>query len=176
MGAFQVGSHVLDRVAESRCGRLKGGNWRVTGGEDCQEWLSRVIAGIGGRELTVESSNFLPKPQKEWATRRYLRGSGGGRRPSPKCVWQARQVPIVRIPFRMEQFCGWFLPYYIKMRKSDLTAKEWSSVPCPTCGVAPGEPCLLHSGALRTEPHVDRKLSAVEAIEANRISRGPRRP
>ena len=57
------------------------------------------------------------------------------------------------------------LPYCIKMRKSDLTEKQWFSVPCPTCGVAPGEPCLLHSGGLRTEPHLDRKLSAAEAIE-----------
>jgi len=33
---------------------------------------------------------------------------GATTRPLPTGVWQARQVPIVRIPFRMEQFCGWF--------------------------------------------------------------------
>jgi hypothetical protein len=30
---------------------------------------------------------------------------------------------------------------------SDLTAKHLISVLCPMCGVAPGERCLLHSGA-----------------------------
>ena len=84
----------------------------------------------------------------------------------PDCVHRVQNGTVLRL----------VLPYCISMRKSDLTAKEWFSVPCPTCGVAPGEPCLLHSGAPRTEPHVDRKLSAVEAIEANRNSRGRGRP
>jgi len=61
------------------------------------------------------------------------------------------------------------------MKKSDLTAKQLLSVPCPTCGVAPGERCLLHSGAPRSEPHVDRKLSAAELIDTKRIPRGPGR-
>jgi hypothetical protein len=42
------------------------------------------------------------------------------------------------------------------------------AVPCPICGVAAGERCLLHSGGLRNEPHLDRKLSAIEAVEAKR--------
>jgi len=67
------------------------------------------------------------------------------------------------------------LSHRIQMRKSDLTAKQLFSVPCPTCGVAPGEPCLLHSGAPRSEPHLDRKFSAAEAIEAKRISGDPGR-
>jgi hypothetical protein len=67
------------------------------------------------------------------------------------------------------------LLYRIQMRMSDLTEEQLFSVPCPTCGVAPGEPCLLHSGAPRSGPHVDRKLSAAEAIEAKRIPRDPRR-
>lgn len=46
----------------------------------------------------------------------------------------------------------------------DLTPEQLSSVPCPTCGVAIGEPCLLHSGAPRSEPHLERKLCAVEAV------------
>ncbi len=54
----------------------------------------------------------------------------------------------------------------------DLTLKQLSSVSCPTCGVAPGRRCLLHSGGLRSEPHVDRKLAAAEAIETRRIPRG----
>jgi hypothetical protein len=58
------------------------------------------------------------------------------------------------------------------MRMSDVTRKQLSSVPCPTCGVARGEQCLLHSGGLRSEPHVDRKFAAAEAIERKRSARG----
>src|SRR6266513_5915190 len=36
-----------------------------------------MVSGIEGRELTAENSNFLPKPQKAWATRRCLWGSRG---------------------------------------------------------------------------------------------------
>jgi hypothetical protein len=53
----------------------------------------------------------------------------------------------------------------------DLTNDQLSSVPCPTCGVAAGKRCLLHSGALRSESHVDRKLYAAESIEAKRFRR-----
>jgi hypothetical protein len=49
------------------------------------------------------------------------------------------------------------------MKKKDLTPKQMASVPCPTCGVPTGEPCVLHSGGPRMEPHTDRKLSAAEA-------------
>ena len=45
------------------------------------------------------------------------------------------------------------------------------AVPCSICGVAAGMPCLLHSGGLRNEPHIDRKLAAIEAVEAKRIPR-----
>jgi hypothetical protein len=61
------------------------------------------------------------------------------------------------------------------MKKKELTPKQVSSVPCPTCGVAAGKHCVLHSGGPRTEPHVDRKLFAAEAIESKRIPRGPGR-
>jgi hypothetical protein len=37
------------------------------------------------------------------------------------------------------------------------------SVSCPTCGVDPGKRCLLYSGGLRIESHVDRKFAALEA-------------
>ena len=67
------------------------------------------------------------------------------------------------------------LPHSIQVRMSDLTAKQSFSVPCPTCGVGCGERCLLHSGSPRTEPHLDRKLSAFEAIKAKRIPHGLRR-
>jgi hypothetical protein len=55
--------------------------------------------------------------------------------------------------------------HYLTMKTKDLTAKQILYVPCPTCGAATGDPCELHSGALRTEPHRDRKLSAAEAVE-----------
>jgi len=54
---------------------------------------------------------------------------------------------------------------------SDLTSKQLFAVACPTCGVSVGERCLLHSGAPRSEPHIDRKLSAVEAVETKRTPR-----
>ncbi len=47
----------------------------------------------------------------------------------------------------------------------ELNAKQLLSVPCPTCGVDAGQRCVLHSGALRSEPHVDRRLSADESVE-----------
>src|SRR3989442_1798506 len=65
--------------------------------------------------------------------------------------------------------------HVIGMRMRDLTLRQLTAVPCPTCGVAPGKRCLLHSGAPRSEPHVDRKLSAAEAIETRRIPRDPGR-
>jgi hypothetical protein len=174
-----VRSHSVFRIAESRLGCWAGGEngepW-VKCGEDSQEWLSHVIAGIGGRELTAESSNFLPKLRKGWAIRRRFWGSRGSHLPVANSCLAGSAVSDCAHSVQNGTVLPLVLTYYTKMRKSDLTAKEWSSVPCPTCGVAPGEPCLLHSGALRIEPHVDRKLSAVEAIEANRISRGPGRP
>jgi hypothetical protein len=54
------------------------------------------------------------------------------------------------------------------MKMKDLTPKLVLSVPCPTCGVDSGQRCLLHAGGLRSEPHVDRKLAAIEAIETKR--------
>jgi len=46
-----------------------------------------------------------------------------------------------------------------------LTPEELCAVPCPTCGVAAGERCVLHSGGLRSEPHVERKFEAAEAAK-----------
>jgi hypothetical protein len=51
------------------------------------------------------------------------------------------------------------------MNKHALTPRQASSVPCPTCGVGIGERCVLHSGAPRSEAHVDRKLAAAEALD-----------
>jgi hypothetical protein len=52
------------------------------------------------------------------------------------------------------------------VKKKDRTPKQLSSIPCPTCGVAAGMRCVLNSGGPRSEPHVDRKLAAAEALEA----------
>ncbi len=55
------------------------------------------------------------------------------------------------------------------MRMNDMTPELFLSVLCPTCKVASGNRCLSYSGGLRTEPHIDRKLSAIEAVETKRI-------
>ena len=57
------------------------------------------------------------------------------------------------------------------MKTKELTLKQMNSVRCTTCGAAIGEPCERHSGALRFEPHWDRKLSAADALEAKRNKR-----
>jgi hypothetical protein len=49
-----------------------------------------------------------------------------------------------------------------------MTPKQLSSVPCPCCGAASGKRCLEASGALRAGSHVDRRLSAIEAVELKR--------
>jgi len=51
------------------------------------------------------------------------------------------------------------------VKAKDLTPKQILAVPCNTCGAAIGEVCELNTGAPRTEPHRDRKLSAAEAAE-----------
>jgi hypothetical protein len=51
---------------------------------------------------------------------------------------------------------------------TDLTPQLLLAVPCPTCGVDVGKDCILRAGGLRSDPHVDRKLDAAEAIEAKR--------
>jgi CRP/FNR family cyclic AMP-dependent transcriptional regulator len=63
------------------------------------------------------------------------------------------------------------------VKKKELSTNQLLSVPCPSCGVDAGQRCVLHLGALRSEPHVDRKLSAIEAVETRHaISQQNRRP
>jgi hypothetical protein len=71
--------------------------------------------------------------------------------------------------FKIEQFRARVLLQSVRVEKKELTPKQLSSVPCPTCGAAAGERCELHSGAPRSEPHVDRKFAAIEAADKNRI-------
>jgi hypothetical protein len=53
----------------------------------------------------------------------------------------------------------------VVVKTKELTRKQILSVPCPICGAAKEDACELHTGALRNEPHRDRKLSAAEAVE-----------
>ena len=55
--------------------------------------------------------------------------------------------------------------HYAAVKTKELTPKQVLSVPCNTCGAAIGEVCELHTGAPRTEPHRDRKLTATEVAE-----------
>src|SRR5207302_3058486 len=64
----------------------------------------------------------------------------------------------------IEHFSGCRRWHYGVVKSKELTLKQILSVPCPTCGAASEEACELHTGALRTEPHRDRKISA-EAVE-----------
>ncbi len=57
------------------------------------------------------------------------------------------------------------------VRMQDLSLERFSSVPCLPHGVTAGKRCRLHSDALRSESHIDTKLSAPEAIEAKRYRR-----
>ena len=55
--------------------------------------------------------------------------------------------------------------HYVTVKTKELTPKQILTVSCVTCGAAVGEVCELHTGAPRTEPHRDRKLSAAETVE-----------
>jgi hypothetical protein len=83
-----------------------------------------------------------------------------------------RLMRLSRELSEIEQIRDQLQSHSVKMKKSELTLKQASAIPCPTCGVAIGMPCLLHSGGKRLEPHVDRKLAAIEALEGNSIYSG----
>jgi hypothetical protein len=53
----------------------------------------------------------------------------------------------------------------------NLTPALLLSVSCPICEAAVGERCVFRSGVPRPEPHLDRKLTAADAVEAKRIQR-----
>jgi hypothetical protein len=56
------------------------------------------------------------------------------------------------------------------MKMKAQLPKVFLSVPCPTCGVASGECCLLYSGGLRAGPHTDRKFAAAEAVKRRKFT------
>jgi hypothetical protein len=68
---------------------------------------------------------------------------------------------------KIEQFSYWSNFYYVAVKTRELTPKQIRSVACNTCGAAIGERCELHTGALRTEPHRERKLAAAEVASTN---------
>jgi hypothetical protein len=70
---------------------------------------------------------------------------------------------------QFEQSPGCFLLHSVTMKMKDMSPELFNSVPCPTCRVGPGKRCTLHAGGLRVEPHVDRKLAAMEAAELKRV-------
>lgn len=75
----------------------------------------------------------------------------------------------------IEHFPAMEMLHYVAVKTKELTPKQILSVPCPTCGAATQEPCELHMGVLRTEPHRDRKLSAAEAVETKPANDNRRR-
>jgi len=70
---------------------------------------------------------------------------------------------------RWNSFPVGVIAFCSEMKMKELTPKQLSAVPCPTCGVAAGKRCVLLSGAPRNEPHVDRKIAATEAVEKERF-------
>jgi hypothetical protein len=95
------------------------------------------------------ASGWLPRGRGGLARFRLL----SGRRSLFRGVYQFEQLPG----------CPLWDSASMKMR--DMSPELFNSVACPTCRVSPGRRCLLHSGGLRVEPHVDRKLAAMEAVE-----------
>jgi hypothetical protein len=65
----------------------------------------------------------------------------------------------------IEHFSGCVTLHSVMVKTKELTLKQIFSVSCPTCGAAKEEACELHTGAMGTEPHRDRKLSPAEAVE-----------
>jgi hypothetical protein len=61
--------------------------------------------------------------------------------------------------------------FHLGMKTSDVTTKLWSSVPCPDCGVPASAACVLCSGGPRFDAHVNRKRSALEALERKKLAR-----
>ena len=93
--------------------------------------------------------------------------------------WQKRRrtqrAPAAWLNFckmsTIEHFSACGTLHHVVVKTKELTLKQTLSVPCPTCGAETEEPCELHTGALRTEPHRDRKLSAADALETKHSKR-----
>jgi len=121
------------------------------------ETRSEVGTVASGEWLVVSGEWLVASGEKA----RMTRGWGGGAARSKK----------LRCCAKVNRFAGDLGTRWCQMRMNELTPKQFSSVPCPTCGVAAGMRCLLHSGAPRVDAHIDRKLTAAEAIETKRLPR-----
>jgi hypothetical protein len=93
-----------------------------------------------------------------------------GKEPLPKPNETCRLANVLKMSI-IEHFPSCGTLHYVVVKTKELTPAQILSVPCPTCGAATEEACELHTGALRTEPHRDRKLSAAEAVETKRGKR-----
>lgn len=61
------------------------------------------------------------------------------------------------------------MKHSVSVKKKELRPKKLFRVPCPACGATAGGRCELHSGAPRSEPHLERTLAAIKAEELTRI-------
>jgi len=75
-------------------------------------------------------------------------------------------VTTVHYVSNIEHSGGPRISHDVNVKTKELTAKQILSVSCATCGAGCGEGCELHTGALRTEPHRDRKLAAADVVES----------
>jgi hypothetical protein len=91
--------------------------------------------------------------------------TAGGTQMNPAALANVLKMSNIEHFSAMEQ-CN-----YVAVKAKELTLKQILSVPCPTCGAAIEEACELHTGARRTEPHRNRKLSAAEAVERSQSKR-----
>jgi hypothetical protein len=95
--------------------------------------------------LSQLGSRSDPAPDVRYSFLKFSEGSA--------CNVQNRTV----LRRTLRQSCG--------MKNNELTRAQMPAVPCPACGVAIGKRCILYSGRLRSQPHLLRKLAAVEALE-----------
>jgi len=65
----------------------------------------------------------------------------------------------------MEQLSDCAKSHPVLVKRKELTPKQLSSIACPTCGVSKGRRCVLHSGAPRSQPHLERKFAAIDASQ-----------
>jgi len=75
----------------------------------------------------------------------------------------------------IEHFSRFGTLHHVAVKTRELTRKQILSVPCPTCRAVIGKACALLTGALRSKPHRDRKLSAAEAVERSQSKRPQKR-
>ena len=75
----------------------------------------------------------------------------------------------VLVVFKSELLPGGRLEHSVSVKRKELRPKKLFHVPCPACGATAAGRCELHSGAPRSEPHLERALAVIEAQELTRI-------